>query len=427
MNYSKCIDDLDKFIDYEKKYTHKKDYRIKEFSDFLSYINSPERYGKSILIAGTKGKGSTVNYISSALIKMGYDVGSFYSPHIKDIRERICYNNKLIPKKNFTAIYSYLISKFSNKDRSYKTFFEIMTSIAFLYFQKKNTDFNIVEVGLGGRLDSTNVLPNRYAIITHIGLDHTEVLGNTIEKIAYEKSGIIKPGSTVITGFQRNEVLNIIKDTAYRLGAKLYIIEDHIKDIEYSITESNVTFEFNNKSFSLKSKMLGFHQKDNMLNAFMLLKIMESRNEIHRVENGNIFENAFIQGRFEIRKIKDNTFILDGAHNKDAMETLVQNVESLFKGKIINLIFTCMGNKDYKGMINELRNLKIRNIYIDNLNNPRELDTNSIIKTFRANGFNNIFSKISLSSINSSENEIFLITGSFYLVAKWEFILDKLN
>ncbi len=426
MNYNKCIDDLNRFINYEKNHTQKKDYGIREFSNFLSHINSPERYGKSILIAGTKGKGSTVNYISSALIKMGYNVGSFYSPHIKDIRERICYNNKLIPKKDFSAIYSYLISKFSNKDRSYKTFFEIITTIAFLYFYRKQVDFNIIEVGLGGRLDSTNVLPNRYAIITHIGLDHTEVLGNTIEKIAYEKSGIIKPGSTVITGFQRKEVMNIIKDTAYRLGAKLYIIEEHIKDIEYNMLEGKVSFKFNEKPLSLKSKMLGFHQRDNMLNAFMLLKIMESRNEIHQIENINIFENAFIQGRFEIRKIKSNTFILDGAHNKDAMKTLVQNINAAFGGKIINLIFTCMENKNYKGMINKLQHLTINNVYIDSLDNPRVLNTEILINVFRSNGFNNIFTNNYLNSIKNSEDNIYLITGSFYLVAKWEFILDKL-
>ncbi len=426
MNYEQSLKELSGFINYEKRLTHKSDYDIENFKAFLASINSPQNHGITVTVAGTKGKGSTTCYITNALVNLGYNVGSFYSPHIRDIRERINFNNEWIDKETFSETFSYIACHLGRREKSYKTFFEILVSMAFLYFIKMKTDFNILEVGLGGRLDSTNAAPNKYAVITHIGLDHTDVLGNTAEKIAFEKAGIIKPGGTVITGFQTDSVKDIIIKRADELAAQTIIAENVISDIISDTENGIVSFTHQGNKYRFKSDMAGLHQTQNMILAFLLLKELEIDHIIPGNFNENLFLGKSLSGRFELREWNNHKFILDGAHNRDAMKMLVKNFKEYYGDSSVDIIFTCMRNKDYSGMIKEIKKLNVNKIYIDHLNTKRELKINDIKEELINQGFDNIFTENIEKLVENTTSEHIIITGSFYLVGKWELFLDKI-
>ena len=426
MNYAQALKQLDKFINYEKRLTHKAEYDVENFKTFLATLNSPQFYGTTITVAGTKGKGSTTRYITNALVNLGFNVGSFYSPHIRDLRERIQFNNNRISKEDFSEIFTYIFNHLHGREQSYKTYFEILVTIAFIYFIRKNNDFNILEVGLGGRLDSTNVAPNKYAVITHIGLDHTDILGNTVEKIAYEKAGIIKPGGVVITGFQKSTVIDVIRKRANEIGAKIIIAEELVDNIQNNTGDGIIRWSFEGEKYTFHTKMKGLHQTENMILAFLTLRELKKDNLIPQCFDKTLFLGKPLSGRFEVREVHGHKFILDGAHNRDAMEMLVRNITEYFGNSSLDLIFTCMQNKDIDGMVKGLKNLHINRIFLDQLNNPREINIDALKTTFLKYGFENIFTENSRKFLSISKSDYIIITGSFYLVGKWELILDNL-
>ncbi|NIA22955.1 MAG: hypothetical protein GWP03_02155 [Proteobacteria bacterium] len=335
-----------------------------------------------------------------------------------------------MPKRIFRK-YSpiFLITYFNHlhgREQSYKTYFEILVTIAFIYFIKKDTDFNILEVGLGGRLDSTNVAPNKYAVITHIGLDHTDVLGDTVEKIAFEKAGIIKAGGVVITGFQKDSVTDVIRKRANEIGAKIIIAEEVVSNIKNNIKEGIIRWEYEGEKYNFSTEMKGLHQTENMILGFLTLKELEKDNLIPGYYNQKLFLGSPLSGRFETREISGHRFILDGAHNRDAMEMVVRNFTEYFDNSSVDLIFTCMQNKDFDGMVRELKKLNINRIFLDRVNNPREINVKNLQNTFAKYDFDNIFTGNKEKFLFESKSDYIIITGSFYLVGKWELILDKI-
>ena len=293
----------------------------------LKKIHNPEKKLKIIHVAGTNGKGSVCAMLSFIFRESGFKVGLYTSPHLKKFNERIRINDKLITDKEIVKYYLKLKPYITNQ-----TFFEITTAMAFLYFYEKKVDYVVLEVGLGGRLDTTNVISPLVSVITNIGIEHTDYLGNKIEKIAYEKAGIIKNNIPTVTG-AKGKALVTIKKIASNRKAPLIV---------------NKKFKINKNDLSLK----GSFQIDNAsiaittidtLNKFYNLKINKNN-----VKNG--LKKAKWPGRFQF--IKKN-ILIDCAHNPDGIKSLIEEIKKLSYNKLI-LVVGISIDKDIKKIINML-------------------------------------------------------------------------
>jgi len=326
--------------------------RIKEETKRLCIISPTFNY---IQIAGTKGKGSTAVFLQNILIKSGLKVGLFISPHLVSINERISINSELIDDESLEQLYK-KVSKTLN-------FFETLFVIAMLYFEKERVDIAILETGLGGRLDPTNSLNTLplLSIITTIGMDHLDILGDTIEEIAHEKAGIIKRGVDVITSPQREEVLNIIIDKAkdmnsriYRIDTKCSIITKEVNNIEFEEFSlySNISDNFYK---DLRIRLSGKHQLINANLALCAVEILQTRG--YRISEQDIRDgllDAFLPGRFQIFKISDKNVVLDGAHNPESSKSLYVTLNNKFNRKKVIYILTTLKNKLAEEIISNL-------------------------------------------------------------------------
>ena len=305
-NLQKTLKRLYQNINLEKKLTfnyNEKSLRLDTLSDFLNRLNNPHLKYETIHIAGTKGKGSTANYLKSILVDQKYKVGLYTSPHLIDERERIGIDNNTISWVDFVLITNQIMD-LAEKTRTHLTFFDILTSVAFVYFARKKVEIAIIEVGLGGRLDSTNVVQSKASVITQIDFDHMDKLGNTLAKIAYEKAGIIKPNQNVFVLDQNSEIIEVIQNKSKEKNANCLII-DPIKHKQY-------------KSI----KQFPKHQK---INYFFAVSIYENlyQKKLSEKNLNNALSQTTMLGRYQ--KYKD--YLIDVAHNPIAMRALVQSIE----------------------------------------------------------------------------------------------------
>ncbi|MGL5098694.1 MAG: bifunctional folylpolyglutamate synthase/dihydrofolate synthase, partial [Fusobacteriaceae bacterium] len=273
---------------------------------------------KIIHIAGTNGKGSVSTTLEYILFKAGYKVGKFTSPHILRVNERIAYNGKEIEDSDFVELFQ-KIEKAIKKRGLTPTFFEIMTAMMIEYFRDKELDYLILETGIGGRLDSTNILDGDYGVITNIGYDHTEMLGDTLEKIAFEKSGIVKNGARVILceapSFLREAVLK--NNPAEVIDAMV-----EYPGIKYFLDFKNFRTVINIGEKQFNFSLFGEHQFKNFMTAYCLLKIIGVDDEI--IEKN--IDGVRLSCRFEIVE-KNPWVILDGAHNSHGMKALGETMK----------------------------------------------------------------------------------------------------
>ncbi|MBC9705449.1 MAG: bifunctional folylpolyglutamate synthase/dihydrofolate synthase, partial [Enterococcus sp.] len=311
----------------------------------LEVVGHPERKVKTIHIAGTNGKGSTVAYLRSLLEEAGLIVGTFTSPYIETFNERIAINGKSIPDNDLIQLvkkYQPLIKQLDQFEAvAGITEFETLTAMAFDYFLMKKVDVAIIEVGLGGLLDSTNVAVPMLTGITTIGLDHTEILGETIEEIAAQKAGIIKQGVPVVTGNIGPEAFNVIKQTAKEKNAMLYVYGENYK-INYLYPDETwgEVFEFFNEAGKipqLTTPLLGQHQAENAGVAIELYFVYCQLEKLPFREKDVLkgLKKSRWPGRME-RLSNEPLVVLDGAHNTHAMNRLVENLKKEFKGYQIN-------------------------------------------------------------------------------------------
>lgn len=377
------------YKDTIEKISNKRRFEIKlnlsRIKKFLKSINNPQNNFKIIHVAGSNGKGSTCNFIYSTLIKANFKTGIFQSPFIKDYSESIEINHKKIKKKEVIEYYN--IIKKSNIDLTY---FEIKTAMAFMHFSKHNVDYAIIEVGLGGRLDATNVVNPILSIITNISLEHTNILGKSIEKIAKEKAGIIKKNVPILT-MAKGKALNEIKKIAKEKKAPLSIIKY-------------------NKNLNLKTKLKGNYQQYNAQLAFHALKKLKINNQT--IIKG--IKETFINGRFEIK----NNIIYDCAHNLDAFKKLKNEIKLYKKNKKIVAIISIMEDKNKKEMINVIEK-EIDFFIFTKVNNERTSNPNELIKYTKKpfKIINNSKDALKYAK-NNFKNYTILITGSFYLIGE---------
>ncbi|QVK20164.1 bifunctional folylpolyglutamate synthase/dihydrofolate synthase [Mycoplasmatota bacterium] len=307
----------------------------------MELFNNPTNF-KAIHIAGTNGKGSTVSFIKNALMSAGYNVGTFISPYVVVFNERITYNNQYISDKDFIKYINTIKLGLLTTDLKI-SFFEILTIIAFLYFQDMEVDYAIIETGMGGRLDSTNVIDKEVAVITNVGFDHMETLGDTIEKIAKEKLGIVR--TNLVTSVSK-ELRPFVTDYC-----KVRNVDLVFTDEVYSVSVSDSSTSFIYKNFDVKLSMLGEHQASNASLAIETLLYLRDKSKLIITDEQILkgLRQTFWPGRLE--KIRDNVYV-DGAHNIDGINTLAKFLDNIDKPKTI--IYSCFKDKDYKSMIKEL-------------------------------------------------------------------------
>lgn len=326
---------------------------LHNISELLERMGDPQKKLKYIHIAGTNGKGSTAAFISSILIESGYKTGIFTSPHIQRMTEQIKVNNAEIEKYQFARLTELIKGKIEivlEHGGCHPTEFEIITAMAFQYFYEQGCDVVVLEVGLGGRLDSTNVIDTPdLGVITSISYDHMNILGNTIQEIAREKSGIIKHGGDIITYLNSPSVTEIIEKTCEEKEAKLHNTDfSSIKIIEQDMKEQT----FNYKEYTdLKISLLGEHQVKNAAIAVHAAEVLKSKgyNITEKTIRKGLLKARW-PGRLEVLR-RNPVLIIDGAHNVEGMMALKKSLDSLFPGQELTFIMGVLGDKDYQSML----------------------------------------------------------------------------
>lgn len=325
---------------------------LSRIEELMGLLGNPEKKLKYVHIAGTNGKGSTAAFIASILIEAGYKTGLYTSPYIHVFNERIQINGTNIPEEELIKATESVKEKVELMEEK-PTEFEIITAIAFLYFSTSKVDIVVMEVGLGGRLDSTNIIDSpEVAVITAIGLEHTKELGDTVEKIALEKAGIIKQGCETVLYQQSTSVHRVVSDICKEMDSRLHIL--HFNEIH--LVKSDIDSQvFNTRCYkNIEMNLLGEHQVKNAAVALKTIEVLKNR-------GWNISDNAIYQGikktrwpgRFEILR-KEPLFIVDGAHNPQGVKTLVNNIIRYFPHKKITFMVGVMADKEYNKMLDEV-------------------------------------------------------------------------
>jgi dihydrofolate synthase/folylpolyglutamate synthase len=402
-------------------------YSLLKISKFFLSIGNPHLNLKTIHIAGTNGKGSTAAFICEILQSSGYKVALYTSPHLIDITERIQINGINIPKDTFNSISQTYLKKAIKYQLSY---FEYLTVVAIIYFVEQQVDIAIIESGIGGRLDATNIIKNTMiCIITSISKDHQEILGNTLQNIAFEKAGIIKKNAYVICGKLPK---TIIESLYKKTNRKLYAYGVDIQGILHNIDQYKQQFDYINKYDNLKIKsietrMLGIQQ---MINASLSICTANLLNKIgYNVSENNIrngIKNTKWIGRFDIINIQTNNnkfkLIVDGAHNSHGVYYFFHTLKqlNLLKEKRI-IIFAVMKDKKYKIMIEYIIPFA-KEIILPYIHNTRAVDPKILKKEFSKyialNKIHIVYSIKEALNMRSYNNEIVLILGSLYLVGE---------
>lgn len=394
---------------------------LENITDFLNHIGNPQNKLRTIHIAGSNGKGSTSSFIASILIEKGYKVGLYTSPHFVKFNERIMINGKYI-SDDFVADF---IDSFSDWIDEHKlTFFEVTTAMAFSYFSKNEVDYAVIETGLGGRLDATNVLKPLACVITSISLEHTNVLGNKLEQIAYEKGEIIKNGAKTFIGLIPEEAIKVIEKKCNEVKSKLFCLEEYINDKEGLVKLYTEEMDFDDWKVPLNGK----YQKYNAALAALTVTKTFDINDPYIITNGikNVIKNTHLQGRYEIINI-DPKIIIDSAHNPEGIKCFINELNSEIKSyKKRILLFGAMKDKNIKEMLSLLKN-SFDEIYFTEVNTERTATFNQLEQIaaelfIKATRVKNI-KEFLMDYKNGDKNNCLVITGSMYLLGDIKSIL----
>ena len=376
-------------------------------------LGNPQKDMKFIHVAGTNGKGSTVTMIASALEDAGYKVGKYTSPYVYEFRERIEINGEMISKEHLATVTEKVKAVCESMEES-PTEFEVVTAIAFVYFKEQKCDYVVLEVGLGGRLDATNIIESPLvSVICSISLDHTQILGDTEEKIAYEKAGIIKKGCPcVLYPSNSEEVNDVIKKVCSERDSKLHTIDTSALKIG-STTTSKCTFEYKKNRYS--PALMGNHQIYNALTAIMALEVIGISTEYAVSGIGR----AKLHGRYEVIS-EEPRIIIDVGHNKGGIESLLKALKNDRKVKDLTVVFGTLKDKAYQFAIRELATRANRMICLAP-DSPRALsayDTKNIAEMFCTECYSFDDAEAAVSKALRFKDSTIVVCGSFYIIDK---------
>ena len=325
----------------------------------LELMDNPQESFSTIHIGGTNGKGSTSAMIASILQASGYKVGLYTSPHLEDFRERIKVNDKIISQEDITRILSEVKTHFDEMLEYPKPmplrFFDIVTAVCFRYFQEQEVDYGVIEVGLGGRLDATNTLNPLVTVITNIGYEHVNILGPTLEDIAFEKGGIIKSGIPVVTAEQRENILDVFRNRAKELGAPLIHVLSETETEKLDVSPDGQKFNIktsNGKHLGLVTPLFGEHQMTNAATAILAIEtINPQKTTPESIKKG--LEDVYWPARLEVIS-KKPLIVLDCAKDAEATEAVRKTIQSDFKYKKMVAVVSISSDKNIEGMIDNI-------------------------------------------------------------------------
>ena len=398
---------------------------LQNIGRLMGYAGNPHENLKVVHVAGTNGKGSTSAAIASVFTSAGYKVGLYTSPHIVDFTERIRIDGKRISESDVAD----LVGFFETEILALRaTFFEATTAVMFKYFADNRVDYAVVEAGLGGRLDSTNIVDPLVSIITSIGLDHTEILGDTLEEISKEKGGIIKPNKPVVVNAGSDSVKEVFHLIAEQNDSELFFVDEVTEHGNLNMDIHGSTFDakaFDDNYPGLRVGLGGRHQVENALTALTALHVLtQHKTSIEKEDVYKGFElisdNTGFRGRLEILST-DPLVILDVAHNPDGTRALMDSLGPVGEKRGI-LLFAAMRDKDAKSMLNILRQ-RFEKVILTELRTPRSLNVaelNKLSEDIRLQSqiFDNSSEALraALSKINN--DSFLLVTGSHYLAGE---------
>ncbi|MFT4416496.1 bifunctional folylpolyglutamate synthase/dihydrofolate synthase [Fredinandcohnia humi] len=397
----------------------------------MERLDHPEKKIKAIHIGGTNGKGSTVSYIRNILQEAGYTVGTFTSPYIESFNERISVNGTPIDDKEIVSLLQVvkpLADELEQTELGGPTEFEVITAMALYYFgTNPEIDFVIMEVGLGGRLDSTNVITPLLSIITSIGYDHMSILGNSIKEITSEKAGIIKEQRAIISGVTQKEAIEVIKNKANRIGSPYYQLEHDFFILNHQPIESGESFSIRTPMDMYKDltlSMKGTHQIRNASLAIMAITLLQEQFllEINYKELREGLQKTKWIGRFE-QVLSQPQVILDGAHNPEGVTSLIDTLKTHYNEKKVHIIFCAMKDKKLDTMISQLENVA-DTLTFTSFDFPRAASSNELYENSSKKEANFIVENwkeaidSKISELLHEKDAVLVITGSLYFISE---------
>lgn len=389
--------------------------------NILNKLGNPQNNFKCIHLAGTNGKGSVASTLSTILSTAGYKTGLYTSPHLVSFNERFCINNKNVTDADVIEAYK-AVEAVNTGERS-ATFFEISTAMAFYLFNKKKVEFAIIETGMGGRLDATNIINPILSIVTNISIEHKSYLGNTIAEITGEKAGIIKPKTPVITGVKQASAVSVIEEKAAEESSPLYRFRKQFK-VRRGAKEGTFTYYgINTKWSDVETQLTGRHQVDNAALALAACEILIEDNHAALTETDikSGLKNTRWPGRLEIVS-KSPFTIVDGAHNLVAIRKLTEYLKETFKEKEITLITGVLDDKSYNTMFKCILPV-CKRVILTEAKTERSISSDKLLTAAKkligdVRVIKDIPEAIKHAETSSSKDDVICISGSLYVVGE---------
>ncbi len=399
---------------------------LKNTLALCKYLGNPQNKIKTIHVAGTNGKGSTSHMLAAIFQQNGYKTGLYTSPHLKDFRERIKINGEMITQ-DFVIDFVENITPFSEEIEP--SFFELTFVMALAYFSESRVDIAIIETGLGGRLDSTNVITPDLSVITNIGFDHMDILGNSIEKIAFEKAGIIKQNIPVIIGEATSETKTIFTNKAKEINAPIFFAEEKFTILSANSQNEKLEIEIKNnntkeeKLYSLD--LLGLYQQKNLRTVISAIDVIKNKyllkDENIKIALSNVKNLTGLHGRWEIIH-RSPVVVLDVAHNVDGIQQLVNQINKT-KYKQLYIIFGIVKDKEIENVLALLPSKA--KYYFTKAQIPRALPENELMEraaVFKLNGnaFQEVNEALKAALADALEDDLIIVCGSVFVVGEVE-------
>lgn len=432
MEYRESIDCLLSLVDYERPKQggprQKAIFDLGRTHALLEHLGNPHKKARTVHIAGTKGKGSTAALCDGALHAAGYRTGFYSSPHLHSFRERIRRDTQLIAETQFAALVAQVWphQQWVSERAGYGpvTFFEMMTAMGFQCFADDDVDFQTVEVGLGGRLDATNVVDPDVCVITSISLDHTAVLGNTLAQIAYEKAGIIKPGNRVVIAPQAPEAGSAIDEVCRRLGVDAIQVG---RDVTWSSGGTSlggqlISVQGRLDRYQLTIPLLGTHQLENAAVALAALEVLREQGyEISEDAVRRGFANVSWPCRMEVLS-KSPLVVVDGAHNEYSVDSLLESLPRYFDYKRVLMIVGFSRDKSVEKMAASLSRAEPL-VFATGSRHPRSLEPGAVAARFKDNELivkeaSTPKDALAMALNAAGDGDLVLATGSLFLAAE---------